>query len=288
VSTTQTAQRRGVRIAAVAGIVALIGIVLGTAWALNGKEDEVATTAPTQTVTKEQLRDAAQARVFFGHQSVGANLVDGIPGVYQAAGLDAPTVTTDPKSTSDGFFGHGYIGENGDPLGKIADFDAIMRGGMADKVDVAAMKLCWVDFNSSTDVDAVFAAYQKTMDGLARDFPDVTFLYVTTPLTTESSGAKAWIKGVLGRDSNSADNVIREKYNGLMRQAYGDTGRLYDLAHLQSTAPDGTHVSGEYKGAPYLALAPEWASDPGHLNAAGSQMVAGAFLKLVAVQPSSR
>ena len=49
-STTTTEHTRRVRIAAVAGIVALIGICLGAAWALNGtKGDDVATTGPTQT-----------------------------------------------------------------------------------------------------------------------------------------------------------------------------------------------------------------------------------------------
>lgn len=287
-STTQTAPRRGVRITALAGIVALIGICLGAAWALTGREDDqVATTAPpTQSVTNEQLRNAAQTRVFFGHQSVGANLLDGIPAVYSSAGVTAPAITTDPEDTSEGFFAHAYIGENTDPLGKIKAFDATMRDGMAEKVDVAAMKLCWVDFNEATDVEAVFTAYQTTLDALARDYPDVAFLHVTTPVTTESAGVKAWIKGVLRRDSNSADNVARERYNGLMRQAYGDTGRLFDLAHVESTAPDGTHVSGEYKGDPYYALAPEYASDPGHLNAAGSAVAAEALLKLIAVQPN--
>ena len=286
-STTHTTQRRGVRIAAVAGIVALIGISLGAAWALTGGEgDDVAATAPTQSVTKEQLSSAADARVFLAHQSVGANLLEGIPLVYQAAGLTPPPVTTEAADTSQGFVAHAYIGENTQPLGKIEAFDATMRGGMADKVDVAALKLCWIDFNASTDVDAVFAAYQKTMDGLARDYPDVTFLYITTPLTTESTGVKAWVKGLLGRDSNTVDNVVREEYNGLMRQAYGDTGRLFDLAHIQSTAPDGTHVSGEYKGSTYYALAPQYASDPGHLNAVGSQVVAAEWLQLIAQQPT--
>lgn len=282
-STTTTEHTRRVRIAAVAGIVALIGICLGAAWALNGtKGDDVATTGPTQTATAEQLSQAADTRVFLGHQSVGANLIEGIPGVYETAGVTAPPITTDPTDTTDGFFAHAYIGQNTDPLSKIQDFDTTMRGGMAEKVDVAAMKLCWVDFNSETDVDAIFTAYSETMDALARDYPDVTFLYVTTPLTTETTGVKGWVKGLLGRDANSADNVVREQYNGLMRQTYGDTGRLFDLALLESTAPDGTRVSGEYDGSTFYALAPEWASDPGHLNAAGSQMVAGQFMELVA------
>lgn len=279
-SAARTESRTHVRLAAVAAIVALVG----AAWALTSRGDQVSAT-PTTTVTPEQLGAAAATRLFLGHQSVGANVLDGVPAVYAAAGLTAPPISADDPATSGsgGLIAHAYLGENTQPLGKIDAFDATMRGGMAGKVDMAAMKLCYIDFTAGTDVDALFATYQRTMAALERDYPDVTFLFVTTPLTTQSTGWKARVKDLLGRpDGNAADNVARERYNNLMRDAYGSTGRLFDLAAVESTAADGTRVTGQYDGSTYYALAPQWASDPGHLNAAGAQVAAAALLATVA------
>lgn len=281
---SRTKGRTGARVAGLLGIVALLGVAM--AWLLGSKGEETVSVAPTESVSPEQLRTAAGARVFLGHQSVGANLLDGVAAVYAAEGVTAPEITSDPagvRAASGGVLAHAYIGENTKPLDKIADFDSKLRGGLAEQVGIAAMKLCYIDFNASTDVDALFSRYQETMAALEQDFPDVTFLYITTPLTTEASGWKASVKGLLGRpDPVAADNVVREQYNELLREAYGRTGRLFDLAAIESTAPDGSRVSGEYQGSTYYALAPQYAADPGHLNAAGAQVAAAKFLALVA------
>lgn len=283
---TETIQKRGnsSRVVAVVGTVAVAALALFGWWVMSEKGAPVSTSdATTASISSEDLAAAARADVFLGHQSVGANLLEGIPAVYDRADVAAPPIVQDADSLPPGgSIAHTYLGENGDPLGKIEAFDELMRGGMADTVDVAAMKLCWLDFNPSTDVDAVFAAYRTTMDNLERDLPDVTFLRITTPLTTESSGVKATLKSLLRRpDLNAADNVARQRYNELMRQTYGDTGLLFDLAEIESTTPDGDRVRGEYQGDTYYALAPQYAADPGHLNADGSALAAAQFLALV-------
>lgn len=204
--------------------------------------------------TPAALTAASGARVFFGHQSVGENVLSGIPGVYSAAGLTAPPIVLSPRPDG-GFIAHRFIGANGNPQSKISDFDRIIRGGWGDKLDVALMKLCYVDVTANTDVDALFASYRSTLDALQKDFPDVTFLHTTVPLTTDSP----------------ADNATRQQLNSLIRGTYG--GRLFDLAGAESTTPSGAKVSGLYEG---------YASDPGHLNPAGSAAAASAFLDAVA------
>ncbi len=207
-------------------------------------------------ITTEGLNEAARARVFFGHQSVGANVLGGVPGVYGSQGVKPPPIVSGtPGNIDGGFIAEKPIGANGNPLSKIADFDRILRGGMGDKVDVALMKFCYVDVTASTDVASLFASYRSMLDALQRDFPDVTFLHSTTPLTTGAS----------------ADNVAREKLNDLIRGSY--SGRLFDLAAVESTKPDGSKASGLYDG---------YASDTGHLNAAGSAAAASSFLEAIA------
>ncbi len=207
-------------------------------------------------VTPDVLTDASNARVFFGHQSVGINVLDGVRGLYASSGVSGPPIVNGvPSDAGDGFIAHQLVGKNGNPASKIAAFDSAIRSGVGDGVDVALMKLCYIDISAKTDVDALFATYRDTLSGLQRDYPRVAFLHTTVPLTTD----------------NAADNANREKLNAMIRSTYG--GQLFDLAAAESTTPDGSRVSGLYPG---------YASDSGHLNEAGSAAAASAFLEAIA------
>ena len=248
-------------------------------------------------ITADDLAAAARTKVFFDHQSVGGNVVDAIAGVYDEHGLAAPRIValTDTAGAAaqaaptgrGGYLAHAYFGQNGDPIAKIESFDARIRGGLGSQVDVAFMKLCYVDVNSDTDVDAVFARYRDTMAALERDFPAVTFLHVTTPVTTEPS-LKTRVKELLGRDEHlgPADNAARERLNALMRREYG-SDHLFDLAAIEATAPDGGTESGTYHGRDYLAMYAGYSADPGHLNAGGSAVAATRLLQLIASSSGS-
>jgi hypothetical protein len=243
-----------------------------------------ASTALAGDVTKDELEKVARTRVFFGHQSVGMNVLDALPGLYAEHGLTAPPIEQGGASTGPdgGFITHAYIGENEKPLGKIRDFDAKLRGGLADQVDVAMMKFCYIDIRAATDVDGLFAAYRDTLAALERDFPRVTFLKVTVPLTTEA-GLTARLRTRLGRDVRfgQAENVVREQLNQLIRQEYaGD--QLFDLAAAESTTSDGTLPTGRFEGQAYHTLLQGYAADEGHLNATGARRVAAAWVKAVA------
>ena len=246
-------------------------------------------------VAAEELAAAARVRVFFGHQSVGMNLIGGIPGIFAANGVSEPRIVElGPDGASapaggGGFFGHGYIGQNGDPFGKLRDFDARMRGGLGDQVDVALMKWCYVDVLSDSDVDGLFREYRTTFDALERDFPAVTFIHVSNPLTTEvETGRKAALLRMLGRtDTSRADNATRHRLNERFRQAY-EPDRLFDIAQIEATTPDGSTVSGAVDGRPYQALYGGYAADSGHLNEAGSQLAAAQLLKLLARTAAAR
>jgi lysophospholipase L1-like esterase len=150
----------------------------------------------------------------------------------------------------------------------------LLRSGLADQVDVAVLKFCYVDFTTSTDVDQLFREYRKTLDALERDFPRVTFLHSTAPLMVHPSGWKGNLKAMLGRD----DNVTRERYSALVREAYG-AAHLFDIAAIEGTAPDGTRQA---------ALYAAYTTDGGHLNEGGSAVVAAGLLRLVAAAGQSR
>jgi hypothetical protein len=236
-------------------------------------------------ITADDLTRVSRTRVFFGHQSVGMNVLDGVPGIYAAHGMKAPPIDQAGArpGTDSGFIGHAFIGENSEPLLKIGDFDAKMRSGIGQQADVAMMKLCYVDITSSTDVTALFGRYRETMAALARDFPDVTLIHVTAPLMTEQ-GSLSRLKSLLtGSDRfGPAENAARERLNALIRREYSG-GHLFDLAAAESTAPDGGRAAGTYQGQQYYRLHDGYASDSGHLNAEGARVAATAWLKAIAV-----
>ena len=238
--------------------------------------------ARASAITVGELAKVSRTRVFFGHQSVGMNILEGASSVYAAYGMTAPPIGQGAvPGREGGFIDHAFIGENGNPLLKIQDFAAKLRAGLGEQVDVAMMKLCYVDITGGTDVRAVFDAYSNTMAALRREFPRVTFIYVTVPLTTQP-GLLSKVKSLLtGSGGSAADNAARERFNALLRHQYaGD--HIFDLAAAESTTPDGGRVAGTYDGQRYYGLYDGYASDPGHLNAGGAQVVAAAWLTAIA------
>jgi hypothetical protein len=235
-------------------------------------------------LTADDLMKVARTKVFFGHQSVGMNVLDGVPGVYSARDTALPAIGLGPALADENgpVIGHAFIGENGDPLLKIQDFDTKLRSGIGRQVDVAMMKLCYADITADTDTGALFAAYGKTMAGLQRDFPDVAFVHVTVPLMT-AQRPLSMLKGLLTGNSGAgpAQNMARERLNALIRREYTG-GHLFDLAAAESTAPDGSRATGTYRGEQYYRLYDGYASDTGHLNGEGSQVAATAWLAAVA------
>jgi hypothetical protein len=135
-------------------------------------------------LTAQKLTALKSKRILFGHQSVGGNMVDGIPALYASYSV-SPSITqidaSQINSTSGGFFADFYVGENGDPVGKTADFNTTVRQ-YSSRLDFALMKFCFVDIVSGVNVTQVFNAYRTVMDQLVTDFPAIKFVYTTAAL----------------------------------------------------------------------------------------------------------
>lgn len=238
------------------------------------------------SITDSELTAAADTRVFFGHQSVGMNILDGIPAVYEGRAPEPPVIVETSSPPEGPAVAHAFVGKNTDPFGKLADAERLLAAGLGSWADVALIKFCYVDVTSDTDVPGLFADYERTMRELEAAHPDTAFLYVTVPLTT-APGFSDKVKGLVGRGSRSAaDNAAREQFNDLLRRQYGDTGRIFDLAAIESTAPDGSRITGQVDGRTYYALYAGYAADEGHLTPAASAMVAERLLAAVAAQHS--
>lgn len=236
------------------------------------------------------LEKLSSRRIFFGHQSVGGNILDGVKALPHSAQGVVPRVVevqTPTESLAPGTLAHAMVGQNEKPESKIADFERLMDAGLARSTDVAFFKFCYIDINGATDTRALFEKYRVAMEGLKARHPGTTFVHVTAPLTTVQRGAKAWLKELLGRPVwGVAENVQRETFNELMRKTYAGKEPLFDLARLESTAPDGSRETYELNGQTWPAMVPGYSDDGGHLNAAAQTRLATELLNFLASLPA--
>jgi len=243
------------------------------------------------------LAKVSALRVFFGHQSVGGNIVDGLEELRSLAGDTALRVLHGTADTAlpPAFFAEAKVGKNGEPLGKLADFKDRLDGPLLGRVDVALVKICYVDLaaGAHVDPDSLFTAYRRTVLDLEAAHPGLVVVPVTSPLTVRDFGArgrldalKGAVRRWLGRQD---DNARRSRFNARLREGFGDRV-VFDVAAIESTRPDGTRI--RYgSGGTVEALAPEYSSDGGHLNALGRKVAARALLRTlarIAPRPASR
>jgi hypothetical protein len=222
------------------------------------------------------IRRVRSMSIYFGHQSVGTNVVDGLS-MLGDSGLSiveihegTPTNRQDPP-----VFFHSQIGENYDPDQKIHAFGRLLRSGLAEQVDIAFMKFCYVDTDTGIEATDIFFSYVSEMERLEAEYPDTVFVYTTMPLMSQRGGIKELAKRLLARETSGREgNIERNRFNELLRNAKADTGRLFDIAMIESIRPDGSRQTFGYDGQTYEAMTPAYTSDGGHLNQLGRRVVA--------------
>src|SRR5215203_5438996 len=94
--------------------------------------------------SEHDLQAATKKKVFFGHQSVGYDIVQGVEDVLKQTPTVAFPVTesADPQVFDRPVLAHAAVGRNSDPASKINDFVAKVRAGIGDRADVAVLKFC--------------------------------------------------------------------------------------------------------------------------------------------------
>lgn len=235
---------------------------------------------------RHDIERVAARRILFGHQSVGANVLDGVNQLAQTAGV---TVRIAEASTAiqvgAATFGHVPVAENGNPLKKFGSFELAM-GREPAGIDIALVKLCYVDFAADTDANVLFAQYRATVERLKARHPGTTFVHVTAPLTDIQGGVKALAKRLLGRVPYGVlENMHRNEYNELIRQTYSGREPIFDLARVESSGPDGRAVAVEWNGKAIPGMAPQYTDDGGHLNAVGRLRAARELISILAAVP---
>lgn len=242
-------------------------------------------------VPRENWEALAAARVYFGHQSVGFNIVEGLGEVLRERSQIRLNLASSPlaRQQPGPVFLHETCGVNGKPATKLEAFSDVVREGDGEPFDVAFFKFCYVDLAEGTPVEQLFAEYRAAMTKLETEHPETTFMHTTVPLTVVQRGPKAWVKRLLGRAAGGyADNAARCRYNALLRREYAATKAFFDLAAVESTHPDGRRELFTFHGEVCEALVPAYASDGRHLSAVGAKRAAEQLLVSLAAAVGGR
>jgi hypothetical protein len=241
------------------------------------------TSSPSVPLDKTTFTQVAGKTIYFGHQSVGNDILDGVSALARdndaLAGIKVTQLEKTDQVSGPGIY-HSRIGKNRDTASKLAAFEeVVVRNGVGDRVDVAMMKFCYVDITPETDVKKLFEAYETTMNKIQQRYPRLVLVHCTVPLTVHGGGLRRtlrnWVKG-------DTVNIQRARYNQMVRDRFGKSGHVFDIAAAESTLSNGKRVTFGHKGRHIESAAPRYTDGVGHLNAVGGKHVASRFLAAVA------
>jgi len=239
-----------------------------------------------EEVPKSVWKKLNEKRIVFGHQSVGENIIEGLNRIIKENGSIQIEVleTNHFNNLKPGTLAHFRIGENGDPLSKITQFEKMAHDRFGDKVDFAFFKLCYVDITTETDLTTTAVKYVDTLNSIATAFPQTQFIFFTCPLTETKITWKTKLKKILGVGTlwEFNDNIKRNQFNDLITMQNNNRIPIFDLAGFESTHMDGTKSKFEFEGKEYLSLSSDYSFDGGHLNNTGRKIVAEQLLVMLA------
>lgn len=257
----------------------LVGIVLFSSCT---KQKDILNMQMAKAPLCADLEILGGKRILFGHQSVGVDIMNGVEDLQQSSGCSHLILLKGMETRpSGGWFIDTPVGRNSDPTSKCDAFRTMVES-LADSLDIALMKFCYVDIKDTTDVDVMFLHYAATIDALKRTCPRVTLVHATVPVTERSSFWRRWAKQLLGKED--VWEIAAGKRAAFNRQllSYFKNDPIFDLAGVESTLPDGSRSRYEYNGEEVFTLAAEYSRDGGHLNAQGRRVAARQLLSTLA------
>lgn len=268
----------------------LLSVILSLIWLFSCNGGEMSKKSKPFPSIKD-VHDSAweklsKKKIYFGHQSVGNNILAGIWDLME----ENPQIklhiveTNNPSEFTGPVFTHSKVGRNTDPKSKMDAFTTFLEKGFDGKPDINFLKFCYVDITAKTDISAVFQYYNKMISEIRFKYPASTFIHMTVPLTITNTTWKTQIKKLIGKSDiwEYDDNIKRNEFNNRISSAYEGREPVFDLANIESTLPDGKRESFTKDGSIYYSLVPDYTHDGGHLNEMGRKVVAEQLLIFLA------
>jgi hypothetical protein len=225
----------------------------------------------------------SRPRLFFGHQSVGRDVLTGLEELG-TSGEAVPTtreLNAPQEERGTALLLHACLGRNAEPQTKLAALAQWLEAGVAGCVDHAMLKFCYVDIANQAQAEALYEAYFDCVSRLRQTHPGLRIVHSTVPLRWIPDGPYAAIRRLLGhRHAELERNSAREWFNERLRSRVGLAEPIFDIARIQSTRPDGSRCTHRLGSARIPSLVREYTFDGGHLNAHGRRIAASAFLRL--------
>lgn len=199
---------------------------------------------PSEWITKAK----ADLHIAYGHTSHGSQITDGMSGLVSFRG--------DIYAWNNGGSGgaldlHDYAmpGDLGNP--NYTQWEKETRSYLATHHDVNVIIWSWCG-QVSTATEADINTYLSLMSGLERDFPGVTFVYMTGHL--DGTGPN----GNLNKRNEQIRNFCRTNkkflYDFADIESYNPDGRFY----LDKWANDGCYYDGDNNGSLESNWAEQW------------------------------
>lgn len=249
----------------------------------GGKMSEkIVSPDPIKNVPESAWKRLSEKKIYFGHQSVGFNIIEGLEQIKKENPRIKLTIVkiNNAAELSGPMLAHSTLGENTDTHSKMQAFADYLEKGIGTRADIAFFKFCYVDITAYSDVEKVFTEYKNMMEQLRKKYPRIRFIHATVPLTVSKTTIRTMIKkALLGKEDN---NIKRNRFNEMLWKEYAGKEPLFDIARAEYTYPDGTQRSFTNGGTPYYSLVPDYTDDGGHLNEKGKRAVAQELLLFLA------
>jgi lysophospholipase L1-like esterase len=227
--------------------------------------------------------ELAQKKIYFGHRSVGNNIIDGIKDLIKANSqikLDmvAPTGTFNSKV---GFFMHSMIEQDASPQKIAADFQKLKNEVIRQDFDIVLLR--FTPFYNNKEMTEILGDYNDSLNQLKNNYPKTMFVHTTFPLNRSKTTWKTWIKKLIGKNDiwEYAGNIKANEFNEHLRKKYYGKKPLFDLAKFESTYPNGERETFSLYGKEYFQLVSDYTYDGVHLNEKGRKIVAEQLLLLL-------
>jgi hypothetical protein len=253
---------------------------------ISCQSDNKGFTSMTNDKISNNLEKISKLHIYFGHQSVGRNIMNGLADLKnenQVKDLNIINLndSSEVENIPEYYFAHSRIGSNEEPVSKCDSFADILFK-YADKLDIALMKFCYVDINENTDVNQMFDYYKSSIDSIQKKCPGLKIVHVTAPLMANSGGWKIKIKRLINyEDYTDPANIKRNEFNELIKKNYKNEP-IFDLAAVESTYPDGSRENFTKNGHEYYSLIHDYTYDGGHLNETGRKYAAAELIRVLA------
>ncbi|GAB6098051.1 hypothetical protein JCM14469_43060 [Desulfatiferula olefinivorans] len=223
----------------------------------------------------------SKKKIYFGHQSVGYDIIEGIDLLKQKNTKIIINISETEKVSENenvNLF-HSKVGQNRDPKSKDLDFISKIDKGIGNTVDIALYKYCYIDVTGESNVDEIVSGYLSTINKLSKKFPETTFVYMTVPLRTAGITWKTKLKLLMNKKNiwEIDDNIARNEFNILLKEKVRKSP-VFDIASLESVHPDGSRETFKMNDKVYDAMYPGYTTDGGHLNDLGKQIIAEQFV----------